>query len=298
MIKYLLNILLFTFFLSGCFEEEIIPDASGNFEAIEITVSAENSGKLMYFDINEGDFIKEGKLVGIIDTTQLHLQLKQIVSSIDAMKKKDILIESQTNIYLQQYESTEKEFIRFNNLLKSNAVTEKQVDDIKAQLNLIKKQIESTQTQKVILYSEIKTQEVQIEQIKELLKKSYLKSPITGIILLKIVEEKEFVTSGSPLFKIADMDNLILRAYISGKQLNSIKLGDEVNIQTDSYNNEFENYKGKIVWISSEAEFTPKAIQTKEERVNLVYAVKIQVVNDGKLKIGMPADVYFNKEYK
>lgn len=294
--KYILNILLIPFFITGCFEEEIIPDASGNFEAVEVTVSAENSGKILHFNINEGDFVNEGKLIGIIDTTQQHLQLKQILASIVAMKKKEILIESQTNIYLQQYQSTEKEYIRFNNLLKSNAVTEKQVDDIKAQLDLIKKQIESTETQKIILNSEIKTQDIQTELIKEQLNKSYIKSPINGNILLKIVEEDEFVTIGAPLFKIANTDNLILRAYISGNQLSSIKIGDIVEIKIDSFENEFESYSGKITWISSESEFTPKAIQTKEERVKLVYAIKIEVKNDGKIKIGMPGDVYFKAQ--
>lgn len=294
--KYLLNILIVISLLPGCFEEENPPDAYGNFEAVEVTVSAENTGKLLIFNINEGDFVKEGDIIGVIDTTGQYLQLKQILSSIEAMKKKEFLIESQVNIYKQQFESIEKEYIRFNNLLKSNAVTEKQVDDIKAQLDLIKKQIESTQTQKVILNSEIKTQEVQIDQIKEQLNKSYITSPISGKVLLKIVEEKEFVTVGSPLFKIANTDILILRAYISGRQLSTIKVGDKVEIRIDSFENEYENFLGKVTWIASESEFTPKAIQTKEERVNLVYAIKIEVKNDGKIKIGMPGEVYFKAQ--
>lgn len=286
--------LIFTFISNGCFEEVKKPDASGNFEAIEITVSSEVMGKLLKFDIMEGDKINEGELIGIVDTTTTYLQLKQLYSSIEAMRKKDELIKSQVNVYAQQYESIEKEYNRFNKLLVSNAVTEKQVDDIKAQLDLIKKQIESTQVQKTILSAEIKTLEIQAEQIKNQISKSYVYSPINGNILLKISEEKEFITTGSPLLKIANLDNLILRAYISGNQLNTIKIGDEVNVKIDSKENGYYSYKGKVSWIASEAEFTPKVIQTKEERVNLVYAIKIIVENDGKIKIGMPGEVYFN----
>lgn len=292
-ISYLILLILIT--LIGCNSDNNKPDASGNFEAIEITVSSLASGRIEKLSIMDGDKLVIGQVVGHIDTVLLAIQLKQILSSIDAMKTKFVSIQSQADVYLQQKESIEKEYVRFKKLYEKGAATEKQVDDIKAQLDLAEKQAASTLTQKSVLEGEIKTQLVQAENLKEQIRRAYIISPISGTVLLKIAEEKEFVTIGMPLFKIANLDKILLRAYVSGDQLQAIKLNDDVEVRIDTPGKNYKSLKGKIIWISSEAEFTPKSIQTKDERINLVYAFKVEVTNNGEIKIGMPGEVYFKK---
>lgn len=272
-------------------------DAYGNFEAIEIIVSSEANGKILNFEIEEGDLLADRQFLGVIDTTQLHLQKVQLSKSIQAIQAKLPDVSSQVNVLKERLAKAKFEEKRIKNLVEAKAVTTKQLDDVKAEISLIEREIIATTSslniQQAGLLAEIPPVEAKIELIDDLILKSIIRSPINGTVLTKFAYSGELTSYGKPLFKIANIDELICRAYISEPQLSDVKLGDEVAVLIDSSDGGLKEYKGVITWISSKAEFTPKIIQTKEERINLVYAMKIKVANDGFLKIGMPAEVKF-----
>ena len=290
--KIIAGILIATSLIS-CNNNGEKADGYGNFEATEIIISAENNGKLMQFNVEEGQVLKTNELVGYIDTIPLALKKEQLIVSKNVISSKSKGVLSQISVLNAQLETAKISKNRIENLIKSNAGTQKQLDDINGQIDVIKQQIRSVEIQNAPVVNELKNIDVQIEQIEDQLQKSLIINPINGTVLTKYAEPFEITSFGKPLYNIADLSTMQLRVFISETQLATIKIGQEVTVKIDDKTTE-KGYTGIISWIASEAEFTPKIIQTKEERVNLVYAVKIDVKNDGSLKIGMPAEMWLN----
>jgi HlyD family secretion protein len=297
--KRLLNIafILAAAFLIGCSNGNGDFDATGTFESEEIIVSSEATGKLIKFDIEEGYEIKQNQIVGIVDTTQLHLKKKQLLSSITAVLSKQPDISAQLAALQQQIETAEIEKKRIENLVKLDAATTKQLDDINSQLEVLNKQYTAAKSSLTItkqgLQSETLPLIAQVEQIEDQIKKSYITNPIDGTVLTRYAKLDEITSNGKALYKIADLSGMTLRAYVDGDQLGQIKLGQKVKVYIDKGEGDQKEMSGEIYWVSSKAEFTPKTIQTKDERANLVYAIKVKVINDGYLKIGMYGEVKF-----
>lgn len=294
-IKSYTLVLLSIFIFAACNNGENEYDAMGNFEADELIISSEAGGKIMKFNIDEGQTLKKGEPIGYVDTLQLHLKKKQLQSSVKAVMARQPNIASQLATIQEQIETAKKEKARFEKLLKDDAATQKQVDDLNAQLALLQKQYAALQsslnTTTQSLRSETVPLSVQVEQIEDQIAKSIITNPINGTVLVKYAEENEVTGPGKALYKIADLSSIILRAYISGDQLSQVKLNQKVKVWVDDLVQESRQYEGEITWIADKAEFTPKTIQTKAERANLVYAIKIKVKNDGFLKIGMYGEV-------
>jgi len=281
--------------LSSCGKKKSDCDASGTFEATEIVVSSQVAGEIMTFDLTEGQSLKADEQVGYIDTVQLSLKKKQLLAGIRATDSRSYNVSLQIASLKRQIEKQQTELARFNNLLKSNAATQKQVDDIQASLDVLQEQL-SAQTATLnntnsSISAEVSGLLAQMEQLDDLLLKSLIKSPIDGIVLAKYAEKGELAAQGKALFKIADLNQIYLRAYITADQLNSLKLNDSVRVFADFGKKEMKEYQGQITWISDKSEFTPRTILTKDERANLVYAVKIAVTNDGFLKMGMYGEI-------
>ena len=266
-------------------------DGYGNFEATEITVSSESNGKIEFLRLEEGDFLVAGTQVGLIDTLQLYLSKQQLIASKNTVSSKSANVLSQKRVLAEQLKSAELEKSRIGSMYAENAATKRQVDDIDGKVKVIQAQIQSVGTQNNPIISDLKSIDVQIEKINDQIAKSKITNPIKGTVLAKYAEAGEIAAFGKPLYKIADMSEMTLRVYVSEKQLSEIKIGQEVTVKIDG-TTEMKSYKGTISWIAAQAEFTPKIIQTKEERINLVYAVKVKIKNDGSLKIGMPGEVW------
>ncbi|MFN7044092.1 MAG: HlyD family secretion protein [Flavobacterium sp.] len=266
-------------------------DAYGNFEATEITVSSESNGKIEFLNVEEGTQIKKGMLVGLIDTLQLHYNRAQLKASIETVQSKSASVLSQIEVLNEQLKTAKIEQNRIQNMYAENAATKRQVDEIDGKVKVIEKQINSVQTQNAPILNEIKSITVQIEKLNDQIKKSKIINPVEGTVLTKYAEPSEITAFGKPLYKIANLNEMELRVYVTETQLAQIKIGQKVMVAIDA-ENDTKKYEGNITWVSAQAEFTPKVIQTKEERANLVYAVKVSVKNDGSLKIGMPAEVW------
>lgn len=275
-------------------------DATGNFEADEIIISAEASGKILQLNVEEGTELKSQTLIGFIDTTQLYLRKKQLEYSISAVNAKQPNATVQLAAITEQIETAKREKKRIENLLKDDAATQKQLDDLNSQLDLLQRQYAATQSTlnitKQSLQSETLPLKAQLEQVQDQIAKSKIINPVNGTVLSIYAKQNEVVNPGKALYKIADLSTVILRAYISGSQLSQIKLGQSVKVFVDAPDDGYKEYAGTITWVSDKAEFTPKTIQTKEERANLVYDVKIDVKNDGYLKLGMYGEVLFNNQ--
>lgn len=297
--KNTIYILFLAIILMSCGKNEKQPDGYGNFEATEIIVSAEGTGKLIELKLEEGDTFSKNQIIGYIDTIQLQLQKEQVEASIFAVTAKVRDVQVEVNVLNERKNALMRDKNRFQKLFADSAATLKQLDDINSQIDILDKQIDATRkgltTTNSGILAEIKPLQIKLKQIEDQLEKCKIKSPINGTVLNKYAEEGEFTVMGKPLFKIAGLDSLILKAYISESQLSEIKIGQNVKILIDSKNKNTKSISGRIINIASQAEFTPKIVQTKEERVNLVYAVKIIVPNDGSIKIGMPGEVYFSK---
>ncbi|MCB0595931.1 MAG: HlyD family efflux transporter periplasmic adaptor subunit [Lewinellaceae bacterium] len=295
-----LILLLASFTLTACQEANDVADAYGNFEAREVIVSAEGNGQLLNFDVEEGKDLTAGQQVGLIDTTQLHLKRQQLLASIRAVTGKTQEVQPQINVLLEQKQNLKREEKRLQALVADNAATPKQLDDIQGQIEVVDKQIAATLSQNKNLnqgiLAEIAPLQAQIEVVEDQIRKCYVVNPIDGAVLLKLAEPYEMAAMGKPLYTIAKMGELELRAYISGEQLPHIKIGQQVEVLIDADKETNRSLPGTVSWISDKAEFTPKTIQTKEERVNLVYAFKVKVKNDGSLKIGMPGEVVLAKK--
>jgi HlyD family secretion protein len=295
--------------LTACNRTDSKADAYGNFETDDRIVGAEGSGRILSLRVEEGQTLKVGEDVGRIDSIQLILKKEQLQASIRAVaaKSPDIsaqlaVFEKQVAAYNQQLTTLRREKLRVENLLKNDAATSKQLDDLNAQIDQVQRQMDvvygqksasdaNLTTQKGGLLAEILPLQKQIAQLDDQIAKCHITNTIDGTVLVKYAEPGEITSFGKPLYKIADLKNMILRAYLTGDQLGSIKVGQTVRVSIDGPNKTMKDFTGTITWVSQKAEFTPKIIQTKDERVNLVYAMKISVPSDGTLKIGMPAEV-------
>ncbi|QBN17595.1 HlyD family secretion protein [Flavobacterium nackdongense] len=280
--------------LFSCNKNNDKADGYGNFEATEVTISAEANGKIEYLKLEEGDILEPKTQVGLIDTTQLYFNKQQLLASKSTVYSKSTNVLSQINVLQEQLKTTLIEKKRIQNMFAENAATKRQVDEIDGKVNVIEEQIKSVQTQNAPIVNEVKSIDVQIEKINDQIQKSKIVNPIKGTVLSKYAEPNEVTAFGKPIYKIADISEMTLRVYVSETQLSSIKVGQNVSVKIDS-DKEMKSYPGTISWIASSAEFTPKVVQTKEERVNLVYAVKVKVKNDGSLKIGMPAEMWIKE---
>ncbi len=282
----------------GCNRGKYDYDASGTFEATEIIVSSESTGRLQWFSVEEGDRLEAGQQVGLVDTIQLHLNKLQLEASTKAVGSRTLNISQQIAATQQQIATQQVEKQRMERLIAANAGNAKQLDDINSGIAVLQKQLaaqrESLQSNNQSISGEAAGLGAQIASVEDRIARSSIKSPIAGTVLVKYSEQGEYTATGMPLFKIADVDHMILRAYITSGQLAQLQSGQQVKVYTDSGNGSSRQYAGSVTWISDQAEFTPKTIQTKDERANLVYAVKIAVANDGYLKIGMYGDVNFN----
>ena len=283
--------------VSSCKNSENDYDAAGAFESVETIVSTEASGTIKEFKVEEGQELKPGQYVGYIDSTQLYLKKKQIEAQIQAVLSGRPDAAKQVAVLQEQLKNAEKEQKRFTSLVAGGAGTQKQVDDISAQIEVIKKQIDA-QTSTLGISSESISEQApplqrQIEQLNDQLSKYRIVNPIHGTVLTKYAQDHEVTMPGKALYKIAETDTLVLRAYVTGSQLSQAKLGEKIKVRVDKGAKQYGEYTGAISWISDKAEFTPKTIPTKDERADLVYAIKVRVVNDGFLKIGMYAEVKF-----
>ena len=277
--------------LFSCNKNNDKADGYGNFEATEVTISAEANGKIEYLKLEEGDILEPKIQVGLIDTTQLYFNKQQLIASKSTVYSKSANVLSQVKVLQEQLKTAQIEKKRIQNMFAENAATKRQVDEIDGKVNVIQEQIKSVETQNAPIVSEVKSIDVQIEKIDDQIQKSKIINPIKGTVLAKYSEPNEVTAFGKPLYKIADISEMTLRVYVSETQLSQIKVGQNVAIKIDD-DAAMKSYQGTISWIASSAEFTPKVVQTKEERVNLVYAVKVKVKNDGSLKIGMPAEMW------
>lgn len=294
-IKYTSFLLTSIFLMISCGRGNGEYDASGVFEATEVIVSAEANGKLMQFSLEEGQVVSPETQIGYIDTTQLFLRKMQLLTNSKAVQSRHTDIPRQIAAIRQQITTQKNELKRFENLVKSNAANQKQVDDINAQILVLERQLaaqtEILENSNRGVSEESSGLDIQVAQLNDQIQKSIINSPIKGTILSKYAEQGELATQGKALFKVADMDNMFLRAYITSGQLTQIKVGQTVKVFADFGEKDMKEYSGVITWISDKSEFTPKTIQTRDERANLVYAIKIAVKNDGYLKKGMYGEI-------
>ena len=283
--------------LSSCTQKSQF-DASGTFETEETIISAEASGRIKEFKVEEGQTLKAGEYVGFIDTAQLYFNKVNLQAQIDAGLSRRPDISAQIASLKVQLGTAKREQTRIANLVKADAATQKQLDDQTSMVDEVQKQIDAQVSTLGISTQSINKESVPIQalvkQITDQINKCYLINPINGTILAKYARLDEEATPGKPLYKIADVSNLLLRAYVTNDQFSQIKLGQKIKVFIDNGPDKYKEYEGVVTWISDKAEFTPKTIQTKDERANLVWATKITVKNDGFLKIGMYADIKFN----
>ncbi|MCC6601503.1 MAG: HlyD family efflux transporter periplasmic adaptor subunit [Crocinitomicaceae bacterium] len=281
----------------SCTSKNNTPDATGTFEAIETIVSAEANGVIKKLSLDEGQHLNAGDTIGYIDSLQLSLKKKQIEAQIKAILSKNPDAGKQLAALREQSVQAKREEQRIANLVKAGAAPQKQLDDIQSQIALLKKQTEAQESSLAItsgsLSQETQPLHIQVAQLNDQLAKCRIMNPVNGLVLAKYAEENEMITAGKPLYKIADLSTVILRAYITADQYASVHLNQEVKVVIDGYTSQKKEFSGNISWISEKAEFTPKTIQTKDERANLVYAMKVLVSNDGSLKLGMTGEIKF-----
>lgn len=280
--------------LAGC-RNDIDFDACGQIDAELVTVSAEASGRILSLNVREGDVLNAGQMVGAVDSVQTSLQIRELEQRRDGARSRLIDIDRQQAPQKDQLANLENDFRRYSSLLANNAATQKQVDDLRSQIDILKSQMaaqkQTWERNNSSVRSEISTYEIQIAEKRDQLAKCRICSPVAGTVLTKYANEGESVTVGKPLFKLADLTETYVRAYFTTSQLGTLKLGDEMKVIPDDGSANSKEYTGRVIWISSQAEFTPKDIQTRDERAELVYAVKVAVPNDGSLRLGMYAYV-------
>src|SRR3954471_24468245 len=301
--------LILIILLQACGQKIVAYDASGSFEADEVIVSSQLNGQLLSFNVNEGDSLGQGQVVGIIDSANLSLQKAQVKATIQSLSEKTSnvapqvqMLQNQLAVQQSQLNNLLHERDRTERLVKADAATGKQLDDMNEQVEVMRRQMEVTQQQIAVQRNNTATQnrsilsesaplQRQVAQVEDMLSKARIENPVSGTVITKYAEQGEMTSPGKALYKIADLSTLTLRAYVTGAQLSQIKLGEPLKVLVDDGADKSRAYNGTIYWISDKAEFTPKTIQTKDERANLVYAVKIRVKNDGYLKIGMYGEV-------
>lgn len=293
--KYLTSLFILMAFLS-CNRKEQEFDAMGHFEADELTLMSETSGRIIRMSIREGDKILSGDTVAITDTVSPTLQIKQLRAQQEAVKSKIPTIRSQERVIDKEIEVLQTEKERFSKLVNEQAATAKSLDDINNQIELARVRKSGFQPQINSLMQELEVLKAQEALLAEQLNKCFIISKTSGTVLDLIAKESEIAVPGKAILKLADMDNLILKAYVSGDQLTAFTNGQTVSVRIDKPEKEYCTYQGEVFWVSDQAEFTPKVIQTKKERINLVYAIKVRVKNDGRIKIGMPGELLLNHE--
>ncbi len=293
LIKTTLFISLFSFIIVGCKNDSNTSDAYGNFDVDETIISAEAAGRLEYFNIEEGQTLKEGQKVGAIDSTNLILQRNEIEATKKTVIAKLTAINAEINVLEVQRKVVEKEYQRVLKLIESDAATQKQKDDIEGSIKIIKSKISASKAQKPAITAQLDVIEANIAKVNNLLSKCIIINPVEGRVLTKLVEAYELVGQGKPLYKLANTDKIYLKAYVTGTQVSGLKIGQKVSLVVDTSEGGYRTLDGVINWVSDEAEFTPKLIQTRNERVSLVYAIKVGFDNDGTIKIGMPGEVKF-----
>ena len=290
-------IILITILLISCGANKNTPDASGIFETAEVTVSSQSSGLLTSFTLEEGMELEAGAVAGQVDVTQQELKKAQLEASIRTAQSRSVDVTAQLAPLQQELAAKKTDLTRYENLAKSNAVPQKQVDDIRSAVLTLEKQLaaqrKTLSSGNTGIDNEISSLEIQIAQIDDQIKKSTITSPLKGTVIAKYAEEGEYVQPGKALFKIADLRRMTLRAYITSDQLTMLKLGQQVTVLADFGEKDMRKYPGTLTWISDKAEFTPKTIPTRNERANLVYAIKIALENDGYIKKGMYGEVTF-----
>ena len=286
--------------MAACGGNEKAYDATGTFEATETTVYAEQSGALLTFSVNEGDHIEAGKEVGLIDTTQTWLKIRQLDATKEVYQSQKPDMERQIAATRQQLSKAQQDEQRYRELVADGAAPSKMLDDASSQVKVLQKQLDaqisSLSTSTRSLDKQTVAANVQIEQLRDMLRKCHIVAPTKGTVLEKYVERGEFVAIGKPLFKIADTEQMFMRAYVTSAQLQNIKIGQQVKVFADYGDGQKKAYDGTVSWISSRSEFTPKTILTDDERADLVYAVKVAIKNDGSVKIGMYGEVVLSEE--
>lgn len=281
--------------LSNCNNKSDKADAYGNFEADEITISAKVPGELMQFDLTEGQNLKAGQIVGWIDTATMHLQRAELAANLQATTAQKQNVAAQIQVAKDELARIKKDQQRIASMYAKQAATQKQLDDINSAVTIAQNKLSVYQTQ----YPAIEAQVAAILAKRNLLNKqisdAVITNPVNGVVLAKLVEQNEMTAPGKPLYKMAELSALNLRAFVSGHQLAALEIGKTYTVKIDGTDGEMLSYEGELIWISETAEFTPKTIQTKEDRVDLVYAIKLRVKNDGKLKLGMPGEVWMSQ---
>lgn len=288
----IVGLAMMTISFSSCDSNEELADGYGNFEADEVVISSKVPGELIEFAIKEGKTYEQGTVVGYVDTIPLHLQRAELKANKRAMSSKVSSVMAQLEVLKNERSNLQREHRRIVKLVEAGAATTQQLDDIEGKIQVVNSKIKSTRSQNPSIIGQVEAIDAKMQQLENRIDNSKIIIPVQGIVLHKIAEPYEYTAPGKPLFKMADITDLKLRVYLPQEQMSNIKLNQEVTIKVDGLDGEMKEYKGTISWISSEAEFTPKTIQTKETRVDLVYAVKIRVKNDGFLKIGMPAELW------
>ncbi len=291
-IRILISLMMGLAILS-CNRQKDASDAFGNFEADDQLVSSEIAGKLLTCNFEEGMTLTKGAEIATVDTVPLVLQIAQLESQMTTIQAHKQSVRTQIAVIEQQKKNLDKDKARIINMFKDGAATQKQVDDVTGNLEVFEKQIGNTRTQDQVLAGEAEVVVTQLAQLRDKINRCHILSPINGLVLESYKKAGELVGQGQSLCRVADVSTLNLRVYISGDQLSHIKIGQKVKVLIDDTAAKNKALEGTVSWISSEAEFTPKIIQTKVERVKLVYAVKIKVPNDGALKIGMPGEMKF-----
>jgi len=292
------NILIITLTLLaflGCSSNNEKSDAYGNFESNETIISSEVSGKIIEINFDKSDLVSENDTLAIIDPTQLKLKRESVAVQKEILETNFVSIDTQIDVIKEEKENLLREERRAEKLLENDAIPQKQLDDLNGKIEVINKKIENVKSQKLVLKKQIKAQNIQIKTIEDLISKCYIKSPINGTVLDSFNKKGEITAAGKPLFKIADLQTLKLTAYVSGTQLTEFHLGQKVTVLVDASATDLREYSGKITFVSNQAEFTPKVVQTREQRTSLVYKIEVEVENDGSLKIGMPAEVNWEK---
>ena len=293
----ILSLALFPLMFSGCKDEDGAHDASGTFEATEVLVSSEVSGRIVALDIMEGTLLEKGSVCGQIDTVQLYLQRQQLEAGMNAALSRKRDVETQTAYIREQIAVNRKEAERVKKLIAADAANTKQLDDLNSSIRLLEKQLEATvadiEQNNTIAEAEAMSYRTQIASVEESISRSTIVSPIDGTVVVKYMEAGELAAAGKPLFKVADLKNMVIRVYLTASQLNEVALGQEVKVFAGTTQSGLREYTGTVSWISSQSEFTPKTIYTHDERANLVYAVKVSFVNDGYVKVGMYGDIDF-----
>ena len=293
--KKTLTIVCIAILLAACNSNKKEYDATGTFEATETTVSAEQSGTLLNFALEEGDDVEAGQEIGLIDTTQIWLKIRQATATKAVYQSQKPDLQKQIAVTRQQLAKAKTEQQRYRELVNDGAAPAKMLDDATSQVQVLQRQLDAQvstlNTQLSTLNSQMSATDVQTSQLRDQLQKCHIKSPAAGTVLEKYVERGEFVSPGKPLFKMGEVKQMFLRAYVTSAQLQNIKIGQAVKVFADYGNGQKKEYGGTINWISSRSEFTPKTIVTDDERADLVYAVKISVKNDGYIKIGMYGEV-------